>query len=87
MVKAPGDPLVNGGGIGEAIGNDDGAALERGLNDFPHELAAAGFKKEQLSFRRHRHAFRGKLQEVANPFANRGSAWFARHKEWHVGVR
>jgi len=85
-VKATGDPLVNGGGIGEAIGNNHGATVKRGLNDFSHELAAAGFKKEQLCLRRHGHAFWDKLQEMANPFTNCGSARFARHKEGHVGV-
>ena len=71
MVKATRDALVNSGGIGEAIGKDDRATIERGLDDFPDELAAAGFEKEQLCFRRHRHAFRGKLEEVADFFADR----------------
>jgi hypothetical protein len=85
-IKAASDPLVNSSGIGEAIGNNHGATLERGLNEFSYKLAAAGFKKEQLCLRRHGHAFWDKLQEMANPFTNRGSARFARHKEGHVSV-
>jgi hypothetical protein len=86
VAKSSGNPLVNGGGISEAIGNYYGATVERRLNDFSHQLAAAGFKKEQLGLGRHGHAFWDKLQEMANPFTNRGSARFASHKEGHVGV-
>jgi hypothetical protein len=87
IVQASGNPLVNGGGIGETIGNNHCATVERGLNDFAYELTAASFKEEQLSLRHHGHAFWDKLQEMANPFTDRGSARFARHKEGHVGVR
>ena len=81
--------LVTGGssGIGKAIGDHDGAAIKRGLNNFPNELAAAGFKKEQLGLRCHRHTLRRELQKMANPLADRRSTRFAGDKQRHASCR
>ena len=87
LVEPARDALVNGGGIGEAIGDHDRPAIERRLDHFPNELAAARFKKQQLGFRSHGHALGGELEEVPNLFANRGPARFARHEEGNVGIR
>ena len=87
LVEPARHALVNGGRIGEAIGDDDGAAVERGLNNLPNELAAARLEKEQLGLRRHRHALRRELQEMTDLFANRRPARLAGDQERHARVR
>ena len=80
------DALINRGRIEEAIGDHDGALLERGPDHFAHELAAAGFEKQQLGLRRHGKTFRRELEEVANLFADRGAAGLARDEHRQAGL-
>src|SRR5438270_2763494 len=62
--------LVDAGGVEKAIANDPVTALERWLNLFPNQLAAAGFKQEEFRFRRHCLVFLGMLQQMPDRLAD-----------------
>src|ERR1043166_2745680 len=70
--------LINSCGIEEPVGNHTHAAFERGLNYLAYQLAATSLKKEQLGLGRHVRVVRRKLQKVADTFADRRAAGFAR---------
>src|SRR4029077_15678833 len=70
--------LINGCGIEKSIGNHTHAAFERRLDYLVHELTATSLKQKELCFGRHVRVMRSKLQKVANTFADRRAARFAR---------
>ncbi len=70
--------LINSRGIEETIGNHAHATFERGLDYLAHELAATSLKQKQLGLGRHVRVMRSKLQKVADTFADRRAAGFAR---------
>ena len=72
--------LINGCGIEEPIGNHADATFERGLDYLAHQLAATSLKKEQLGLGRHVRIMRSKLQKLADAFADRRAAGFARQE-------
>ena len=72
--------LINSCGIEEPIGNYAYATFERGLDYLAHELAATGLKQKQLGLGCHARIMRRKLQKVADTFADRRAAGFARQE-------
>src|SRR4030095_1718689 len=76
--------LINGRGIEEAIGNHAHATFERGLDYLAHQLAATSLKKKELSLGCHVRVMRSKLQKVADTFADRRAAGFARQNVTNV---
>ena len=87
VVEPARDALVNGGGIGKAIGEDDGTPVEGRLDNFPNELAPARLEEKQLGFWRHRDALRGELQKVPDFFPDRRPARFAGDEEGNARFR
>ncbi len=83
--EAAGDALVDGGGVEEAVEEDDGAGGEQGLDFFADELGAGGGEEEEFGFGGHAGPFRGVLQEVADGFANGGASGFP-HEFGRVAV-
>src|SRR6266550_6243234 len=78
--------LINSCGIEEPIGNYAHATFERGLDYLAHELAATGLKQKQLGLGCHVRIMRSKLQKVADTFADRRAAGFARQNVRNVAL-
>src|SRR5512132_1618426 len=70
--------LIHSRGIRETICNHTHATFERGLDYLAHELTATSLKQKQLGFGRHVRIMRSKLQKIADTFADRRAARFAR---------
>ena len=85
-IEAPGDALVDGGGIEEAIRDDPGAGGEGGLDDLADQLRAAGGEEEQLGLRDHAAAFLGELEQVADGLAEGRAAGLAGEEDGVAGL-
>mgnify|MGYP003693917707 CR=1 FL=1 len=70
--------LIHSRRIREPICDHAHAAFERGLDYLAHELAATSLKQKQLGLGCHVRVMRSKLQKVADTFADRRAAGFAR---------
>ncbi len=73
QIKLSSVALIGGGGIVEAVTQDDLAGGQRGLNHLTHQLGAAGVHEEQLRLRHHQVVRLAVLEQVADLFSD-GSA-------------
>ena len=77
QIELPAVALIRGGGIVEAIAEDDFAGGKRGPDDFADELRAAGVHQEQLGFGGQTAVGIAVLEEMTDFLAGRCAAGFA----------
>ena len=80
-----GHALIDGGGIEEAVGDDDLTGGEGGEDFFANELGAAGGKEQELSLGGHGPIVGRMLKKVADVFADGSAAGFADEQGFVAG--